>query len=497
MTVGKEATPPDERKTSTAFSGGVINFKSFASLCTLILLYNVLVGTYYHVESVEDMTCSNSDSESCKIEQDRKDFEEEDGRDFDKQWERIKSTKNKLRKLYIDCVDNPEHSCELWGKSGECDKNPHFMRVHCRKSCGECADYDVDMGEYQNIHGTEAEKVFDIYLKSVLYKKNEIVANPQKHDYAIQEACVNKHELCAFWALIGECTANPGYMKLQCGPSCRSCDLIDINNRCPLDPNAEDVFGPGDLDKMFELASDITGPYKHFDPVVHSHPKTFNRRGKIKYGEDPTYDGPWIVTFESFLDDEESDRLIELGGAKGYERSTDVGAKKADGTYDKHESTSRTSTNAWCIDECFDDPISKRVNAKIENVTGVPDINNENLQLLNYRPGQFYRKHHDFIPHHTKRQCGPRILTFFLYLNDVEAGGATNFPMLLRKKGGLKVFPKKGKAVLWPSVLDSDPNAKDFRTEHEAMDVIEGVKYGANAWIHLRDFKTPNAAGCV
>ena len=87
------------------------------------------------------------------------------------------------------------------------------------------------------------------------------------------------------------------------------------------------------------------------------------------------------------------------------------------------------------------------------------------------------RRHHDYIELQADRQCGPRMLTFFLYLNDVEEGGATNFP-LLNNGQGLAVKPKKGQAVLWPSVLNSDPKAKDYRTDHEAQDVIKGIKFG-------------------
>ena len=58
--------------------------------------------------------------------------------------------------------------------------------------------------------------------------------------------------------------------------------------------------------------------------------------------------------------------------------------------------------------------------------------------------------------------CGPRILTFFLYLSDVEEGGETAFPML-----GISVKPKKGKALLWPSVIDSDLLQYEARTLHE------------------------------
>jgi prolyl 4-hydroxylase len=89
------------------------------------------------------------------------------------------------------------------------------------------------------------------------------------------------------------------------------------------------------------------------------------------------------------------------------------------------------------------------------------------------------------------RQCGPRILTFFLYLNDVEAGGGTNFPKL-----GLTVMPKRGRALLWPSVLNSSPMSSDQRTDHQALDVEAGIKYAANGWIHMYDYVTPQKKGC-
>jgi prolyl 4-hydroxylase len=90
-----------------------------------------------------------------------------------------------------------------------------------------------------------------------------------------------------------------------------------------------------------------------------------------------------------------------------------------------------------------------------------------------------------------QRQCGVRIFTLYFYLNDVEEGGGTNFPSL-----NLTVTPKRGRAALWPSVYDHDPNLKDPRTEHAALPVTKGVKYGANAWLHQRDFKNPHREGC-
>jgi prolyl 4-hydroxylase len=109
-------------------------------------------------------------------------------------------------------------------------------------------------------------------------------------------------------------------------------------------------------------------------------------------------------------------------------------------------------------------------------------------------------------------------MTVFLYLNEVEEGGGTEFPKL-----GLTVYPKRGRALIWPSVKDEDPDQPDPRTDHGALPVLKGVKYGktvlsqtrrqeretdsnvrftpfrctgANAWIHQRDFKNPFKRGC-
>ena len=88
-------------------------------------------------------------------------------------------------------------------------------------------------------------------------------------------------------------------------------------------------------------------------------------------------------------------------------------------------------------------------------------------------------------------QSGVRIFTFFLYLNDVEAGGATHFDKL-----DLTVIPKTGRALVWPHVLDEDPNEKDSRTTHAALPVEKGLKHAANAWYHMSDFQSMISIGC-
>jgi prolyl 4-hydroxylase len=276
-------------------------------------------------------------------------------------------------------------------------------------------------------------------------------------------------------------------MKTNCAPICQTCEHLAIEYRCPVDYNAPVAWKPGDVTSFFVNITTLP-QFQVYEPNVLSRPDFIN--GDTE--DTANYKiGPWVVVLDNFITDEEADRLIQLGAEEGYERSSDVGKLKFDGTFENNVNSGRTSLNAWCQNACYDDPIAKRVIYKIENITFIPESNSEFLQLLKYEVGQFYKQHHDYIHFQVDRQTGVRILTVFLYLNDVEAGGGTNFPFL-----NITVMPKKGRALLWPSVLDTDPNAKDHRTDHQALPVEKGIKYGANAWLHQRDFKTPNRNGC-
>ena len=93
-------------------------------------------------------------------------------------------------------------------------------------------------------------------------------------------------------------------MKKSCAPVCQSCDYVTIEGRCPLDPEAVDAWYPGDLDKMFEKLT--SEPYlSEYDVQILSSPKTH---------------GPWVITMENVVTEEEATRLIELGGIEGRYR---------------------------------------------------------------------------------------------------------------------------------------------------------------------------------
>jgi prolyl 4-hydroxylase len=202
---------------------------------------------------------------------------------------------------------------------------------------------------------------------------------------------------------------------------------------------------------------------------------------------------PWVITLDNFLQPAECEAMIQLGYKYGYKRSEDVGPAKFDGSHEAVQSTRRTSENAWCSDlaGCRKEELAQRLHNRMAKVMGIPADNSEDFQILKYEKDQFYRRHHDYIPHQKDRNCGPRILTFFLYLSNVTAGGGTNFPLL-----DITVMPQQGRALLWPSVLNSEPMIMDKRTSHQALDVEDGTKFAANGWIHMFDYVTPQKKGC-
>ncbi|VDN01076.1 unnamed protein product [Thelazia callipaeda] len=53
------------------------------------------------------------------------------------------------------------------------------------------------------------------------------------------ERCLDKHKLCCFWALLGECDKNPYWMQIHCAQSCGTCTLklkkcVSTDVRCLL-----------------------------------------------------------------------------------------------------------------------------------------------------------------------------------------------------------------------------------------------------------------------
>ena len=394
--------------------------------------------------------------------------------------------------MNLEC-ENYEDDCHDWTKAGECQNNPDYMMDKCPMSCDICIPVNENVDQDLRDEDDETHLMLLEHVDRMnAYYEEVLVSNDPKY-IKVRKACKNIESECIFWAATGECDPDKhyAYMMARCPLACMSCEMMDVENRCPVPDSLYDGdFEAGDIDAMFERI--VKGEYGS-SIVVHSAPSHYaSIEGRITSDDDIKLDGPWIVTFDDFLSAEEAAQLIVLGYDQGFLRSTDVGVKLADGSYEHTESSTRTSENAWCTDECDSDPIVKKISNRIENITGIPVPNHENFQILRYREDQFYESHHDFIEHQVMRPCGPRLLTFFLYLSDVEEGGGTTFTDL-----DLTISPKVGRALLWPSVINDNVNEKDFRTHHEALPVIRGDKFAANAWLHLRNFRDWADRGCV
>jgi prolyl 4-hydroxylase len=118
---------------------------------------------------------------------------------------------------------------------------------------------------------------------------------------------------------------------------------------------------------------------------------------------------------------------------------------------------------------------------KICNFMGTEPFLGEVVQSQKYKPGQYYKKHCDYFTPLIKEYktytewMGQRTWTFMCYLNDVEEGGETSFPLLK-----LKIKPKQGMAVVWNNLYRHGlPNPK---TLHEALPPISGDKYILTKW---------------
>jgi len=473
-------------------------------------------------------------------------------------------TINVERGLVVE--EHEGQNCQTWAEDGLCISplDKPFMLHHCRKSCMVCLsigggpnqenvdkDHENDEDDEDEDDDDDEEDVFELGMGQLIPKEllpqtlnilietskymTQHVMNTQNELYhSSRKACKNKDALCAVWGAEGKChPSNEDYdwMVMNCAPVCQTCELLDVEIRCPIPEDAVDAFQPNintngninggefGLNAMFERIvgeRDLTlaqlkggmGGDRDRDRTaeeVRKNVDIFSRPGGDETNAD-IIDGPWVISISNFLTDEECEYLIHVGEVLGYERSSETSTLRDGSAEEDHVSDTRTSTNAWCNDDipehsawtapCKDQPVVKQVKEKMALFTTVPADNSEDLQLLHYEPGQYYRVHHDYIEAYATLPAGPRILTFFLYLNDVEEGGGTRFPELAHDAPPVTVQPAKGKALLWPSVLDEDPNERDDWTMHEALPVLKGRKYAANSWLHLRDEQNVEGIEC-
>ncbi|MGO4221850.1 2OG-Fe(II) oxygenase [Lysobacter sp. TAF61] len=145
----------------------------------------------------------------------------------------------------------------------------------------------------------------------------------------------------------------------------------------------------------------------------------------------------------------------------------------------------RTSSDA-ALDPILEDVSLRCVQLRMASAAGVPLSHAEHLTVLRYEPGQEYRPHRDYRPPGSiERDCpqaGNRMRTICVYLNEVEAGGETEFPL-----SGLKVAPRPGRAVVFDNLhADGSP---DVDSLHAGLPVQRGVKWLATLWLRQAPYR--------
>ncbi|XP_059294033.1 probable prolyl 4-hydroxylase 7 isoform X2 [Lycium ferocissimum] len=212
---------------------------------------------------------------------------------------------------------------------------------------------------------------------------------------------------------------------------------------------------------------------------------------------------PRAFIYRKFLTNEECDHLISLA-KDNLEKSMVTDNESGEAI----ESELRTSFGAF-LDKAQDEVVAN-VEARIAAWTFLPEENGEPIQILRYERGQKYEPHHDFFIDKVNQEIGGnRVATVLMYLSDVEKGGETVFPRSEAAESQIKgdnwsdcakygyaVKPRKGDALLFFSL---HPNATtDLLSLHGSCPVIEGEKWSATKWIHVRSYDSiPSTDGCV
>lgn len=133
-------------------------------------------------------------------------------------------------------------------------------------------------------------------------------------------------------------------------------------------------------------------------------------------------------------------------------------------------------------------PAVQRIETLLAELAGIDPAYGEPLQGQRYAEGQEFKAHTDYFTpggRDFEKYCalsGNRTWTFMVYLNDVDAGGATRFKMID------KTFqPDAGKLLCWNNRLPG--GAVNPATLHHGMKVRKGVKYVITKWYRERPWQ--------
>lgn len=176
-----------------------------------------------------------------------------------------------------------------------------------------------------------------------------------------------------------------------------------------------------------------------------------------------------LVFLEDFVGDRVCDHLVGLAHDLLFARSaTTLGADP-----------SRTSNSA--VIPTDNDPVTQELAQKVATITGRGVQCVEAFQVVRYESGEFFKPHRDPFPVDYMTRMGwsttsQRRYTLFVYLNTVDNGGETDFPLL-----GLSFRPRKGCALFWENC--STPEKVHHKSLHQGLAPNGDLKFGLNVWV--------------
>ncbi|XP_053724235.1 transmembrane prolyl 4-hydroxylase [Synchiropus splendidus] len=188
----------------------------------------------------------------------------------------------------------------------------------------------------------------------------------------------------------------------------------------------------------------------------------------------------------------------------------------------------RNSRHTWLYQGHGAHQVLQDIKTRVTKLTRLPatlvDLS-EPLQVVRYEEGGHYHAHHDSGPVYPETACthtriaanvstpfetSCRYITVLFYLNSVEGGGETAFPVADNRtydevsliqndvdlmdtrrhcdKSNLRVKPTKGTAVFWYNYLSDGKGwvgEQDDYALHGGCVVTHGTKWVANKWINI------------
>jgi len=194
-------------------------------------------------------------------------------------------------------------------------------------------------------------------------------------------------------------------------------------------------------------------------------------RLNVHCGESPHFIGCWQIAEDTLCDDiirffEENQQLQTPGVSGGgvnqaKKQTTDITIHPNDLEAVKYRAFKDYFS---VLQKCFVD--YKAQWSFLDTFLDKVHLGSFNVQR--YLPGDHFSNLHSERTHLSKLH---RVFAFMTYLNDVEAGGTTDFHHY-----GLSVKPEKGKTLIWPA---------EWTHAHTGSVVEDGHKYIVTGWMHF------------